>query len=83
LAAGKRNKGRCRKRRRFFAATDVVSGDIGASLLRTAIVETKSAGPAGQIAPEVVLGIVSLILVADRRHLDQIRGPDHAHCPTG
>jgi len=39
----------------------VVFGDIGTSPLYTLNVATKAASPSGQVAPEAVLGIVSLI----------------------
>ena len=39
----------------------VVFGDIGTSPLYTLNVAVKSASPGGQVSPEAVLGIVSLI----------------------
>jgi KUP system potassium uptake protein len=44
-----------------LAAMGVVFGDIGTSPLYTLQVAVKAASPAGTIAPEAVLGIVSLI----------------------
>src|SRR5579863_373641 len=44
-----------------LACMGVVFGDIGTSPLYTLNVAAKSASPSGQVAPEAVLGIVSLI----------------------
>ena len=44
-----------------LACMGIVFGDIGTSPLYTLSVAVKSASPAGQAAPEAVLGIVSLI----------------------
>jgi KUP system potassium uptake protein len=44
-----------------LACMGVVFGDIGTSPLYTLNVAAKSASPTGQVAPEAVLGIVSLI----------------------
>jgi KUP system potassium uptake protein len=44
-----------------LACMGVVFGDIGTSPLYTLSVAVKAASPAGQVAPEAVLGIVSLI----------------------
>jgi KUP system potassium uptake protein len=44
-----------------LACMGVVFGDIGTSPLYTLNVAAKSASPTGQITPEAVLGIVSLI----------------------
>jgi KUP system potassium uptake protein len=44
-----------------LACMGVVFGDIGTSPLYTLNVAAKAASPAGQVAPEAVLGIVSLI----------------------
>ena len=44
-----------------LACMGVVFGDIGTSPLYTLNVAVKSASPDGQVAPEAVLGIVSLI----------------------
>src|SRR5208282_5059108 len=44
-----------------IACMGVVFGDIGTSPLYTLNVAAKSASPGGQVAPEAVLGIVSLI----------------------
>jgi KUP system potassium uptake protein len=44
-----------------LACMGVVFGDIGTSPLYTLNVAAKSASPAGQVSPEAVLGIVSLI----------------------
>ena len=44
-----------------LACMGVVFGDIGTSPLYTFSVAVKSASPSGQVAPEAVLGIVSLI----------------------
>ena len=44
-----------------LACMGVVFGDIGTSPLYTLSVAVKSASPAGQVSPEAVLGIVSLI----------------------
>jgi KUP system potassium uptake protein len=45
-----------------LASLGIVFGDIGTSPLYTLGVATKIASPAGQISPQAVLGIVSLIL---------------------
>ena len=44
-----------------LACMGVVFGDIGTSPLYTLNVAAKSASPNGQVSPEAVLGIVSLI----------------------
>jgi KUP system potassium uptake protein len=44
-----------------LASMGVVFGDIGTSPLYTLSVTVKAASPAGQVSPEAVLGIVSLI----------------------
>ena len=44
-----------------LACMGIVFGDIGTSPLYTLSVATKSASPNGQVSPEAVLGIVSLI----------------------
>jgi KUP system potassium uptake protein len=44
-----------------LACMGVVFGDIGTSPLYTLNVAAKAAGPSGQVLPEAVLGIVSLI----------------------
>ena len=44
-----------------LACMGIVFGDIGTSPLYTLNVAVKSASPAGQVSPEAVLGIVSLI----------------------
>ena len=44
-----------------LACMGVVFGDIGTSPLYTLNVATKAANPSGQVSPEAVLGIVSLI----------------------
>src|ERR1700683_1956458 len=47
-----------------LACMGVVFGDIGTSPLYTLNVAVKSASPNGQVTPEAVLGIVSLIFCA-------------------
>ena len=62
-----------------LACMGVVFGDIGTSPLYTLNVAAKSASPSGQVAPEAVLGIVSLIfwsLIVVI--IVQIRDPHHA-----
>jgi KUP system potassium uptake protein len=44
-----------------LACMGVVFGDIGTSPLYTLSVAAKIASPAGEVSPEAVLGIVSLI----------------------
>src|ERR1043165_8855327 len=44
-----------------LACMGVVFGDIGTSPLYTLSVTTKAVSPGGQVSPEAVLGIVSLI----------------------
>ena len=44
-----------------LACMGIVFGDIGTSPLYTLSVTVKAASPAGQMSPEAVLGIVSLI----------------------
>ena len=57
-----------------LACMGVVFSDIGTSPLYTLSVAAKVASPAGTVAPDAVLGIVSLI----HRHFHQICDPDHA-----
>ena len=62
-----------------LACMGVVFGDIGTSPLYTLNVAAKAASPDGQ--PDAggrARHRVADLLVADRRHLDQVRDPDHA-----
>ena len=65
-----------------LACMGVVFGDIGTSPLYTVSVTLKASSSGGTVAPEAARDRVTDLLVADRRHLHQIRGAHHAPTTT-